>query len=968
MRRRSPFLIAVLLSVALAATGVGPAASQTPDEPTPDEPAPAPPAGSLAVERVAGPERIATAVAVSQRGWQASQDVVLASAADFPDALAGGALAASLDAPLLLTDRAVLPPTVAAELTRLGAGRVTILGGGEAVGAGVSDALVAAGATVERIGGATRYQTAAAIAGRLGPVDEVVVASGEGFADALAAGALSAVDGTPVLLAPRDAVPDETIATIAMLGASAVALLGGEVALDATVETRLEDAGLDVERLAGADRYETSALVAGEALSRTDATALPLVLATGDVFPDALTAGPLAARLDGLLVTSPVEGPATARRLDRLVGLAAPRLDGAIVVGGRLTDAGQAALEAAAVDLLVAEPTAEAPGPSGAAATVDPLATDAAAAVLAAGGNAVDAAVAAAGVLGVVEPFSSGIGGGGFMLVFDPAEGRVVTFDSREEAPAGYGPEVFLDPATGEPIPFDQRVTSGLGVGVPGTVDGWALALERYGSRPLGELLEPGIEAADYGFPLDSTFVDQVEANAGRFGAFSSTTELYLPRDGQGAPEGSWFRNPDLAETYRGIAAEGRGGIYRGPVAQAIVDTVQSPPVLDAETRTVRPGVMTAADLADYQAIQRDPVSVEYRGHEVAGMGLPSSGGLTIGLALNQLERFDLGALPRDEALHDYLESTGLAWADRGAYMGDPEYVDAPVDGLLSQDYADSRSALIGETATVTPNAPGDPFAFAPDPSPSGPAPAAVSAATVGSTTHLTVSDPGGMVVAYTFTIEQTGGSGIVVPDRGFLLNNELTDFDPVPPHPNAPEAGKRPRSSMAPTIVLRDGEPVLALGSPGGATIITTVLQTTLGVLDFGLTLPEAIAAPRVADFNGPTVSAEEAFVASPEAALLEARGHVLAPGPEIGAATGIAFGADGSVTAAAEPVRRGGGSAAVTGHPPPRCPTPSSCLPVGSAAALHARDLDEVAAGVVEDGRRDRARRQRLLAELDA
>lgn len=930
MRRRSPFLIAVLLSLVLAATGAVPAVSQTPDDPAP-EPTPALP--ELAVERVAGPERIATSVAVSQRGWQASADVVLASAADFPDALAGGALAASLDAPLLLTDPAVLPPEVAAEITRLGAGRATVLGGGLAVGSGVSDALAAAGLTVDRIGGDTRYGTAVAIAARLGPEGlgpdgEVVVASGEGFADAVAAGALVAAAGTPVLLSTAAGVPDDTLATLGMLAAERVAVVGGTVALSESVTAQLDAAGLDVERLGGADRYETSALVAGEALSRTDSEDLPLVVATADVFPDALTAGALAARLDGLLVTSPVDGPAAAPRLDRLVGLAAPRLDGAVVVGGRLTALGAHDLAAAGGDRLVAEPTATASGPAGAAATVDPLATDAATDVLAAGGNAVDAAIAAAGVLGVVEPFSSGIGGGGFMLVFDPDEGRVTTFDSREEAPAAYFPEVFLDPATGEPIPFPERVTSGLGVGVPGTVDGWVLALERHGSSSLQDLLQPGIEAADYGFPLDPTFVDQVEANADRFGAFSSTTELYLPRDGAGAPAGSWFRNPDLAATYRGIAAQGRGGISTGPVAQAIVDTVQAPPVLRAETRTVRPGVMTLADLAGYQALQREPVQVDYRGFQVAGMGLPSSGGLTAGLALNQLEASDLGALPRDEALHRYLESVGLAWADRGAYMGDPEYVDPPVDGLLSQEYADSRSVLIGETATTTPNAPGDPFAFQDDPSPSGPAPATVSAARSGSTTHLTVSDQDGMVVAYTFTIEQTGGSGIVVPGHGFLLNNELTDFDPVPPHPNAPEAGKRPRSSMSPTIVLRDGEPVLALGSPGGATIITTVLQTTLGVLDFGLTLPEAIAAPRVADFNGPTASAEEAFLETPEAGLLEARGHVFTPMPEIGAATGIAFGEDGSTTAAAEPVRRGGGAAAVTGVPttaPPDPPTPT-------------------------------------------
>nr|MBA2575964.1 gamma-glutamyltransferase [Euzebyaceae bacterium] len=331
--------------------------------------------------------------------------------------------------------------------------------------------------------------------------------------------------------------------------------------------------------------------------------------------------------------------------------------------------------------------------------------------------------------------------------------------------------------------------------------------------------------------------------------------------------------------------------------------------------------LMSTGDLAGYQAVVREPVVSEYRDVTVYGMGLPSSGGLTIALALNQLERFDLGDAPREEALHRYLESIGLAWADRNAFMGDPEYVDAPVEGLLSQDYADDRSALIGETATPTPRLPGDPFAYQDDPSPSGPLPAA-SAARSGSTTHLTVSDGEGNVVSYTFTIEQTGGSGIVVPGHGFLLNNELTDFDPVPPHPNAPEAGKRPRSSMSPTLVFRDGEPVLALGTPGGATIITTVLQTMLGVLDFGQTLPEAIAAPRLADFNGESSIAEPTFLATPEAAALRDRGHTFTESPEIGAATGIQFMADGTILVGAEPSRRGGGSAGALGPSQPSPP----------------------------------------------
>jgi gamma-glutamyltranspeptidase/glutathione hydrolase len=276
-------------------------------------------------------------------------------------------------------------------------------------------------------------------------------------------------------------------------------------------------------------------------------------------------------------------------------------------------------------------------------------------------------------------------------------------------------------------------------------------------------------------------------------------------------------------------------------------------------------------------------------------MGPPSSGGSTVGEALNILEGFALAGLPREQALHYYLEASALAFADRGLYLGDPDFVSIPLAGLLSDSFAAERRALIGPTTGV-PYGPGDPTDNEGE-----------------STTHLTVSDRFGNVVSYTFTIEQTGGSGIVVPGRGFLLNNELTDFDFDPGRANSPAAGKRPRSSMSPTIVLRNGRPLTALGSPGGSTIITTVLQILVNQLDFGMTLPEAIAAPRASQRNTAAVQAEPGFLVSPEAAALAARGHVFAPTAEIGAATGISFLPSGFVQAAAEPIRRGGGSAMV-------------------------------------------------------
>ncbi|HZA80675.1 MAG TPA: gamma-glutamyltransferase, partial [Actinomycetes bacterium] len=360
-----------------------------------------------------------------------------------------------------------------------------------------------------------------------------------------------------------------------------------------------------------------------------------------------------------------------------------------------------------------------------------------------------------------------------------------------------------------------------------------------------------------------------------------------------------------------------------------IADTVQHPPVDPATTLNVRPGLMTEADLAAYRALDRPPTRVRYRGHQVYGMGPPSSGGSTVGEALNILEGFDLAGESRTRALFHYLEASRLAFADRNRWVGDPDVVDVPLRGLLSQGFADERRCLIGATANASPVPPGDPFP------PFGPGCPAAGLALAGpaerpATSHLTVADRWGNVVSYTLTIEQTGGSGIVVGGHGFLLNNELTDFNPVPlftgvPDPNLPAPGKRPRSSMSPTIVFRDGRPVLAVGSPGGATIITTVLQILVEHLDRGASLPEAIAAPRASQRNSDPADAEPAFLASPEAAGLQALGERFrevqptAPlPPEIGAATGIAFGGHGLLQAAAEPVRRGGGSALVVNPRP--------------------------------------------------
>ena len=532
-------------------------------------------------------------------------------------------------------------------------------------------------------------------------------------------------------------------------------------------------------------------------------------------------------------------------------------------------------------------------GTGGAAASVERLATQAGIDILRRGGNAVDAAVAVAAVLGVTEPFSCGIGGGGF-LVLRTADGAVTTIDGRETAPAAMHPTSFWE--NGVALPFNAARYSGLSVGVPGTVETWVDALEKFGTMSLAEVFAPAIHVARHGYVIDQVWFDQANANRDWFDDIPASAALFLDADGTPRDVGTVFMNPALAETYERIAHLGAKGFYRGAVADALVEAVQHPAVSPMANHVWRPGVMTMRDMRAYAAPERAPTHVNYRGLDVYSMGPPSSGGSTVGEALNILEGYDLSSMSRAEALHYYLEASRYSFADRNAYLADPAYFDVPLSGLLSEEYAATRRALITDTAAPGPVPPGDPHPYE-------------GAET---TTHLTTSDSSGNVVSYTFTIESTGGSGLVVPGFGFLLNNELTDFNfDSATHPNRVEGGKRPRSSMAPTIVARAGQPFLAIGSPGGATIISTVLQIVVNRIDLGMTLPQAIAYPRASQRNAVNTGAEPAFLATPERTALEDRGHQFANAGEIGAAAGIEFLADGGVLAAAEPVRRGGGSA---------------------------------------------------------
>lgn len=568
------------------------------------------------------------------------------------------------------------------------------------------------------------------------------------------------------------------------------------------------------------------------------------------------------------------------------------------------------------------EKTPTASGTGGAVASVDPEASAAGLEILRQGGNAVDAAVATAAALGVTEPYSAGVGGGGYFMYYDASTGKVSTIDGRETAPATTPHDAFIDPATGKPYNFTpELVTSGAAVGVPGTVATWDKALKNWGSQSFKQVLKPATQVASRGFVVDETFHEQTLDNKERFAAFSSTRELFLP-DGDAPQVGTIFKNPELADTYRLLAKEGPKAFYQGDLASEISQTVQAPPKVEDTDLPVPAGFVTTDDLAAYEVAEQKPTTVNYRGLDVYGMAPSSSGGTTIGESLNILSKFDLAGMKPTDALHHYFEATALAYADRGKYVGDPAFVDVPTTTLANKLFGAERACEIDpQKAAAKPVAPGDVANFDGKCPASTAQPAEEQDTENISTTHLSVVDRWGNAVSYTLTIEQTGGSGMVVPGRGFLLNNELTDFSTVydPADPNRIEPGKRPRSSMAPTIVLKDGKPVLAIGSPGGSTIITTVLQTLVNRYDLGMSISEAIAAPRASQRNTAAVTAEPEFITKYGSAL-EAFGHKLTPAgdsftpqAEIGAVEAVEIHVDGTLTAAAEPVRRGGGSAMV-------------------------------------------------------
>ncbi|WP_406452526.1 gamma-glutamyltransferase [Streptomyces sp. NBC_01622] len=558
-------------------------------------------------------------------------------------------------------------------------------------------------------------------------------------------------------------------------------------------------------------------------------------------------------------------------------------------------------------------------GYGGAVASVDADATAAGIEVLKKGGNAVDAAVATAAALGVTEPYSSGVGGGGYFVYYDAKSRTVHTIDGRETAPLTADSNLFVE--NGKALAFADAVSSGLGVGTPGTPATWQTALDQWGSEKLGTVLKPAERIAGDGFTVDDTFRTQTAANETRFRYFPDTAKLFLP--GGALPVvGSTFKNPELAATYKELGKKGIGAIYHGDLGKDILATVNTPKVDASSGWNARPGKLSAEDLAAYRAKLQAPTKTSYRGLGVYSIAPSSSGGTTVGEALNILEKTDLSKAGEVQYLHHYIEASRIAFADRGRWVGDPAFEDVPTKELLSQKFADSRACLIKDDAVLTsPLAPADPR------NPTACTATGTAAPTTyegENTTHLTVADKWGNVVSYTLTIEQTGGSAMTVPGRGFLLNNELTDFSFAPANPavhdpNLPGPGKRPRSSISPTIVLdKHNKPVVALGSPGGATIITTVLQTLTEFLDRGLPLVDAIAAPRASQRNAANTELEPALYNSDLKTQLQAIGHSFTLNPEIGAATGVQRLPNGEWLAAAEKVRRGGGSAAVVNPAP--------------------------------------------------
>lgn len=496
--------------------------------------------------------------------------------------------------------------------------------------------------------------------------------------------------------------------------------------------------------------------------------------------------------------------------------------------------------------------------------TANGHATAAGAEVLRRGGSAVDAMVAAQFVLNLVEPQSSGIGGGAFLLYWDAKSRQLTSFDGRETAPMAAGPDLFLEP-DGTPMAFEDAVPGGRSVGVPGTLALLEQVHRRFGRLPWAELVEPAAALAEDGFEISPRLAGAIADSAATLGRFPTARAYFLGTDGEPRAADTMLRNPEFAQTLRTIASEGSAPFYRGRLGDAVVAAVRDAPS--------NPGLLAVTDLARYRVVEREPVCGAYRAYRVCGMGPPSSGGVAVLQILGLLEHFDLALLgPTVDGFQALIEGSKLAFADRNLYLADPDFVRVPVRGLLDPSYLTVRAQQIRLDTSLDKATAGNPpwreaGSLAPDTSPGLPG-----------TSQIVVVDGDGNALSMTTTIESGFGSSVMV--GGFLLNNELTDFSFAPSDggrlvANRVEAGKRPRSSMAPTIVFdRGGDPLLLVGSPGGSQIIGFVAQALVGVLDWSLTPQQAVAAGHVLNRNGPTELEAGTEAAALEAAL-KARGQ---------------------------------------------------------------------------------------------
>ncbi len=513
--------------------------------------------------------------------------------------------------------------------------------------------------------------------------------------------------------------------------------------------------------------------------------------------------------------------------------------------------------------------------------------------ILKRGGNAVDAAVAVGFALAVTLPRAGNLGGGGFMLIHRADLNRTIAIDYREAAPAATTKDVFLD-ANGEADPFKSRY-SGLAIGVPGTVAGLELAWRKYGSGKFSfaDLIAPSIALARQGLVVDDDVADSLPLAAKALARYPSSARIYLRPDGGVPQAGDRIALDDLAATLETIAANGAAGFYTGPVARKIAQAVNA-----------AGGRMTIEDLVNYRAVERKPVCGTYRGYTVVSMPPPSSGGAHIIEILNILEGFPLAAQGLNSAasLHEIAEAEKLAYADRAAWLGDPDFVKIPLAGLISKAYAEHLRALIApdRARPAADIRPGEPQRYESD-----------------QTTHFSIVDADGDAVANTYTLNLPYGSGLVAEGTGVLLNNELDDFAAKPGaanvygllggDANAPGPMKRPLSSMSPTLVFKDGKLVMATGSPGGSTIISTVLQMILNVVDHGLNVAEAENAPRAHDQLWPDELRIERGMSPDTIRLLEAMGHKVVIRNAMGSANTIFRAPDGELEGASDLRQRG-------------------------------------------------------------